>query len=109
MKNLSFEVHTYAPELNTIYLNGVNINKMFIDGFRAKLSKDYNYNLQQIRFYLKPKKFIKMFMFVAERPSGTIEKRFYCGSTSKEVLSLFKQFKTYYNVEGTKHRIEALK
>lgn len=109
MKNLSFEVHAYAPELNTIYLNGVNINKLFYDGFRMHLTKDYQHNLKQLRFHLKPKDFYKMFWFVAERPNGTREKKFYVGRNSTDVINLFKQFKSYYNVEGTKHKIELIK
>ena len=48
-KNIySFEVHTYAPELNKIFLNNVNVTNYF-ENITSELSKDYKENMRIMR------------------------------------------------------------
>ena len=58
IKDLVFEVHIYAPELNRIYLKHYNkdISKHFKDFNFAGLKKDYKENVKILRNYLKNRK-----------------------------------------------------
>lgn len=100
MKNIHFEIYTYAPELNTVYLNGVNINRMFADSTRTALCKDFKYNLRLIRKSLKPLR-MHRFKLVVEKPSGTIETRFCFQPSIKNVVDQYRKAKQWYNIEGT--------
>lgn len=46
--NYNFEVHTFAPELNKVFLNGINVSKNF-DPILKKLTKDYKSNIRLVR------------------------------------------------------------
>ena len=46
--NYIFEVHTFAPELNKIFLNGINVSKNF-DPILKTLTKDYKSNIRLVR------------------------------------------------------------
>ena len=50
-KKFIFEVHTYSPEQNKIFYNGVNVTDFYKKlGLRVdSLKKDYNYNMIQLR------------------------------------------------------------
>lgn len=50
---LGFNIHTYAPELNEVFYNHVNINKMFTRDFLRSLTKNYRTNAQAVRKELK--------------------------------------------------------
>ena len=58
IKDLVFEVHIYAPELNRIYLKHYNkdISKHFKDFNFYSLKKDYKENVKILRNYLKNRK-----------------------------------------------------
>lgn len=102
MKNLTFDVHTYAPELNTIYSNGKNITRMIPDSVVKGLSKDHGYNVRLVRKSVKPNKFLRTWRLIATRPNGTTETRFCRQTDINGILHNFKQAKTYYNVVGTR-------
>ena len=46
--NYTFEVHVYAPELNKVYLNGLNVTKYF-EKIKKDLTKDFASNIRLIR------------------------------------------------------------
>ena len=100
MKNIHFEIHTYAPELNTVYLNGVNINRIFADSTLIALCKDFKYNLRLIRKALKPSG-MHRFKLVAERPDGSTETRFCFQPSIKNVAEQYRKAKQWYNIENT--------
>ena len=55
-KQMVFEVHTYSPELNKIYLNGKDISKQLKDFNFRELKKDYKENIKMVRAFLKNRK-----------------------------------------------------
>lgn len=102
MKNLTFDVHTHAPELNTIYSNGMDVTRMIPDAVVRGLNKDYRFNARLVRKATKPNKFLRTWRLIATRPNGTTETRF-CRQTDIDgILRNYKQAKTYYNVVGTR-------
>lgn len=103
MKNLIFEVHTYAPELNKVFCRGIDISRLFTNQLQ-KLSKDYANNLSIIRKTLalsKTTEFLRMYKVVAIRPSGAKETRFCAKYTIPEIIEQWQQAKAYYNIPGT--------
>ena len=53
LKKIVFEVHSYAPELNRIYLNNKDISAHF-KGFNFReLKKDYKENIKMLKLFLK--------------------------------------------------------
>jgi hypothetical protein len=55
-KQMVFEVYSYAPELNKIYLNNKDISNNFKGfNFRA-LKKDYKENIKMVRTFFKNRK-----------------------------------------------------
>lgn len=50
-KKFTFNVHPYSPEQNRVYLNGVDVSRMYSLDLLKSLTKDYQTNLCLIRRY----------------------------------------------------------
>lgn len=98
----NFEIHNYAPELNKVFKNGINITKLFSNDVMAKLNGDYKHNIKVIRKELKPSKGLKVFRLIAKRLDNSKEVRYCCVKNSVEALQQLKEAKQHYNVKGTK-------
>lgn len=96
MKLLTFEVHTYAPELNKVFCSGININKMFSSTTLVSLTNDYNHNVKIIRNVLKPKPIMKRYRIIATRIDGSVENRFCAQPTTRDALSQLHKARAYY-------------
>lgn len=48
----SFEVHSYAPELNRIFIGSTDVTRKFPEYVAKSLTKDYRLNMQRVRRYL---------------------------------------------------------
>ena len=55
MQNYTFEIHTYAPEINKIYYKGVDITKNF-GALNKALNKNYLYNVRLVRNEINKKR-----------------------------------------------------
>ena len=90
---IHFEIHTFSPEQNKVFKNGINISKMF------------SYTILST---LKPYKGLRTYKLVATKPNGTIETRFCSVYSIKEAHEQYKKAKAYYNIEGTKLEFKRL-
>ena len=104
----TFEIHTYCPEQNKVFKNGINISKIFSYTVLSSLCKDFEYNLKVIRKALKPYNGLRTYKLIATRPNGNIETRFCSVYSIKEAHEQFKKAKAYYNIEGTKLEFKRL-
>lgn len=102
MKKLTFEVHTYAPELNKIYSNGTDITALFGGSTLLKLCKDYQHNCKVVRQAVKAKNNLRLYKLIATRPNGTTETRFCNVYTVSDALGQLNKARQYYNVAGTR-------
>lgn len=100
MKNLTFEVHTYAPELNKIFIAGLDVTKHF-EHLKTRLARDYKYNVKLVRDSVKRYTELKRYKLVATRPDGSKETRFCNVFGSIDALAQLRKAKQYYNIEGT--------
>lgn len=100
MKNLSFEVHTYAPELNKVFIAGIDVTKHFAH-LITSLAKDYKYNVQLVRGSVKRYMELKRYKLVAKRPDGSTETRFCNVFGSVDALAQLRKARQYYNLAGT--------
>lgn len=48
----SLEVHSYAPELNNIFIGATDVTNRFPESVVKSLTKDYRLNMQRIRRWL---------------------------------------------------------
>lgn len=96
MRLLTFEVHTYAPELNKVFCAGINISKMFSGTTLASLTNDHNHNVKIIRNVLKPRTAMKMYKLKATRIDGSEETRFCAQPTTKAALGQLHKARAYY-------------
>jgi len=98
MNNLTFSVHTYAPELNQVFINGLDVTKYY-KSIAHKLIKDYSFNVRLVRSLNAP--ILKTWKLVATRLSGTTETRFCAVATMAEVLQNYKDAKKHYTETTT--------
>lgn len=106
MKNLTFEVHKYTPELNKVYSDKKDITHLFYKTTLLKLCKDYQYNCQVVRSTFQPTNTtLRHYKLVAIRPDGTTETRFCIVNTVQDALQQLIKAREYYNIGGTKLKL----
>lgn len=93
MNNLSFSVHRYAPELNQIFINGLDVTKNY-KSIAHKLIKDYSFNVRLVRSLNRP--ILKTWKLVATRENGTTETRFCAANSMADILHNYKYAKKHY-------------
>lgn len=93
-RNYSFEVHTYAPELNKVFIGGVDVSKHF-QPVLARLVKNYASNMILLRSLNTP--ILKTWRLEAVRTDGTKETRFCAKPNIKGILDNWLQAKNYYH------------
>jgi hypothetical protein len=86
-KQMVFEVHTYAPELNKIYINNKDISKQ-LKGFNfSGLKKNYKENIKMLRLFFKNRKVKKEKILKVTYKNSAIEEAnnvFNCGLILQE-------------------------
>lgn len=60
----SFEIHSYAPELNKVFANNINVSRYFSSDFLKSLTKDYIINIRLLRKYISFKTY-NHYIFIA--------------------------------------------
>lgn len=101
--NYTFDVHAYAPELNRIYLNGINVTKSF-ENIKKDLTKDYANNIRLIRKTLNYKTYNHYCIGKYYNQYG--QKSFNGGFNNwNEAMDMFRMLKSWFTKEKPKLQI----
>ena len=102
--NYTFEVHVYAPELNKVYLNGLNVTKYF-EKIKKDLTKDFASNIRLIRKTLNYKTYNHY--CAGKYYSQYGEKNFNGGFNNwYEAIDTFRMLKSWFTKEKPKLQIK---
>lgn len=93
---MSFEVHTYAPELNELYIGNVDATVVLDSAIRRKFNNDYRHNVRIVRQAMRPDTGLRRYRLIATRADGTTETRFCAQPTVKDALAQLRKARAYY-------------